>query len=509
MELYELIIEDENVDEVMALSLVENPAIEANWVFFNNQKEVHFATIDAEKRTIVAPVLIPDKKIYRIDERTGKEYNVFLTAETIEKLAQNYLRKGYQDKATYEHTKNIDGDVTVVESWISKSSTKDKSSLYFNRAFPVGTWFVTMKVNNEKLWQDYVKTGKVKAISVEMLVGHKLVKAAAELELMEKNIEELTDEESAIVLSKIMAVIKSDKRFKEGKRIEMESYSDYGEGIRNNAKRGIELNERNGNKCATQTGKVRAQQIAKGEPLSVETIKRMFSYLSRAEVYYDNAESENDCGNISYLLWGGKAALSYSRNKLRELGLLELEELSLKIPSPPVTSYIKDIDLAEVGPRGGIKESPKAPKSDTPNPEPKGEGTAEGKASGKRGAVVSAEDEKTLEGKVKDFNERESNTKYGKATLGALKSVFQRGLGAFNVSHSPRVQSASQWAFARVNAFLYLLKNGRPENPKYTSDFDLLPKDHPKYSTQMEANPQVTSTYPGEVAEDNKKKKLK
>ena len=306
MELYELIIEDENLDEVMALSLVENPAIEANWVFFSNQKEVHFATIDEDKRTIVAPVLIPDKKIYRIDERTGKEYNVFLTAETIEKLAQNYLKKGYQDKATYEHSQNIDGDVTVVESWISKSSTKDKSSLYFNRAFPVGTWFVTMKVNNEKLWQDYIKTGKVKAISVEMLVGHKLVKAAAELELMEKNIEELTDEESTIVLSKIMAVIKSDKRFKEGKRVEMESYSDYGEGIRNNAKRGIELNERNGNKCATQTGKVRAQQIAKGEPLSVETIKRMYSYLSRAETYYDNADSPNDCGNISYLLWGGK-----------------------------------------------------------------------------------------------------------------------------------------------------------------------------------------------------------
>ena len=333
MELYELIIEDENVDEVMALSLVQNPATEANWVFFNNQKEVHFATIDEDKRTIVAPVLIPDKKIYRIDERTGKEYYVFLTADTIEKLAQNYLKKGYQEKATYEHSENIDGDVTVVESWVSKSSTKDKSANYFNRAFPVGTWFVTMKVNDEKLWQDYVKTGKVKAISVEMLVGHKLVKAAAELELMEKNIEELTDEESAIVLSKIMAVIKSDKRFKQGKRIEMESYSDYGEGIRNNAKRGIELNERNGNKCATQVGKVRAQALSKGEPLSLSVIKRMYSYLSRAEVYYDNQESENDCANISYLLWGGKAALSWSRNKLRELGELEENEANPQVTS--------------------------------------------------------------------------------------------------------------------------------------------------------------------------------
>ena len=72
------------------------------------------------------------------------------------------------------------------------------------------------------------------------------------------------------------------------KKQEFESYADYGEGIRNNAKRGIELNERNGNKCATQTGKVRAQQLADGKAISLSTIKRMHSYLSRAETYYDH-----------------------------------------------------------------------------------------------------------------------------------------------------------------------------------------------------------------------------
>jgi hypothetical protein len=142
--------------------------------------------------------------------------------------------------------------------------------------------------------------------------------------------------------------------------------------------------------------------------------------------------------------------------------------------------------FAEIGPRGGIRESDKAPKSKTPNPEPKGEGTAKGDASGKRGAEVTAEQEKTLQKKVDDFNERDSNTKYGRATLGALKSVFQRGLGAYNVSHSPEVKSSEQWAYARVNAFLYLLKNGRPDNKKYTTDYDLLPKDHPKYSMSVD-----------------------
>jgi len=137
-------------------------------------------------------------------------------------------------------------------------------------------------------------------------------------------------------------------------------------------------------------------------------------------------------------------------------------------------------EFAEVGERGGIRRSDKAPNSKTKNDNPQGEGSAKGDASGKRGAKVTAEQEKTLENKVKDFNEKESNTKNGNATLGALKSVFQRGLGAYNTSHSPLVKSAEQWAYARVNAFLYLLKNGRPENAKYTTDYDLLPKDHPK-----------------------------
>ncbi|MBM4230664.1 MAG: phage portal protein [Gammaproteobacteria bacterium] len=138
-------------------------------------------------------------------------------------------------------------------------------------------------------------------------------------------------------------------------------------------------------------------------------------------------------------------------------------------------------EFAKVGPRGGIVGSDKAPKSDTPNRNPEGEGSAKGDASGKS-AEVSKEQEATLQQKADDFNAKDSNTRYGRATLGALKSVFQRGLGAFNTSHSPRVQSASQWAFARVNAFLYLLKNGRPENPKYVTDNDLLPKTHPKSS---------------------------
>ena len=91
-----------------------------------------------------------------------------------------------------------------------------------------------------------------------------------------------------------------------------ESITNYPKGISEAAERGIRLNEEQGNKCATQVGKVRAQQLAQGKPISVETIKRMYSYLSRAQEYY-NPNDTSACGTISYLLWGGEPALSWSK----------------------------------------------------------------------------------------------------------------------------------------------------------------------------------------------------
>jgi hypothetical protein len=136
--------------------------------------------------------------------------------------------------------------------------------------------------------------------------------------------------------------------------------------------------------------------------------------------------------------------------------------------------------FAKVGERGAIVASDKAPKSDTPNKDPQGEGTAKGDASNTRGAEVAKDVEETLQTKADEFNEKhKAKLGYG-VTIGQLKTVYQRGLGAFTGSHSPTVSSAKQWAFARVNAYLYLLKNGRPENPKYVTDNDLLPTKHPK-----------------------------
>ena len=262
------------------------------------------------------------------------------------------------------------------------------------------------------------------------------------------------------------------------------TFNDYPEAAVRNAKRGIELNKKNNMRCATQVGKVRAQQLINGEKLSLDTIRRMRSFLIRQKGNYELATRRKDynaCGYISYLLWGGEAALPWAERKLRQAGIEfnTFSTTSLKSNIPQIAPNEPQV-YAEVGPRGAIKESPKAPKSDTKNPNPKGEGTAKGSAATSRGAEVDKTTEKTLQDKADEFNEKyKDKLGYG-VTVGQLKSVYQRGLGAYNTSRSPKVTSPKQWALARVNAYLYLVKNGRPQNKKYTTDYDILPTKHPK-----------------------------
>jgi hypothetical protein len=101
-----------------------------------------------------------------------------------------------------------------------------------------------------------------------------------------------------------------------------ETYSDYPDGVKNNAKRALEYADKNGwGSCGTPVGKQRANQLAKGEPISVDTIKRMYSFLSRHERDLQSSTAYGDgCGKLMSDAWGGKAGLGWSHNKLKELG---------------------------------------------------------------------------------------------------------------------------------------------------------------------------------------------
>ncbi len=230
-----------------------------------------------------------------------------------------FFIRGNQSRSTLEHDIPLNG-LTVVESWIVESE-QDKSRQY-NMNVPVGTWMVSMKVLNDDIWENYVKTGKVKGFSIEAYFTDKMERPKDKT--ITDELSAIEEDERQYILSQIRAIIKKDGRTKSGKKIEMESYSDYPDAVKNNAQRGIDLNNKANNKCATQVGKIRARQLSQGKPISKETLVRMFSYLSRAQEYYDEGDTEA-CGTISYLLWGGKAGLRWATSKMRELDLLSEE----------------------------------------------------------------------------------------------------------------------------------------------------------------------------------------
>ena len=313
MNIIELVLDEENNEiGIEAISVVENPAIEEDFIALNSDI-VELKEADKERKILLGALLIPNKPIYR---RSGDdEYYVFFSKDTVLKASQMYLQKGNQSKATLEHEYDING-LTLVESWIVEDEVHDKSRKY-GMNVPVGTWMGSVKVNNDEVWNNFVKTGKVKGFSIEGYFADKMERPKEPIADLQEELKAIEEAEAEYMLSQIKAVIKNDKRLKKGKRTEMESFSDYPQSVSNNAKRGIELNKKVNNKCATQVGKVRAQQLADRKPVSMETIKRMFSYLSRAEEYYKTGDTEA-CGYISYLLWGGKSAKTWAENKIKQ-----------------------------------------------------------------------------------------------------------------------------------------------------------------------------------------------
>ena len=441
MRIIELLIDEEELySGIEAISIVDRPAIEENFIALSKDHKVELAEVDKEKRILMGAALVPNKHIYR--QNGEDEYYIYFSEDTVRKASELFLMRGNQNKSTLEHEAELNG-LSVVESWIIEDETHDKSRKY-DMELPVGTWMVSMKVNNEEVWNDYVKTGKVKGFSIEGYFTDKVNMGS----------EFVSEEEAQAILEEIFDHLRDNT-------LKLKSYADYPDSVANNAKRALEWAEKNGwGSCGTAVGKRRASQLASKTAITVSTIKRMRSFLARHAGDLKSSKSYSDgCGKLMYDAWGGKAGLRWAESKLKQLG---------------------EIKAAKVDEDGKVSPSKKAPKSDTPNKSPKGKGTAKGNAKGKTGAKVSAKDRASLKKKADAFNKQyKDKLGYG-ITVGMLASVFQRGLGAFNTSHSPKVRSASQWAHARVNAFMYLVRKGKPQNPKYTTDYDLLPKKHPK-----------------------------
>lgn len=174
MRIVELILDEQQMASgIDAISIVEAPAIESNFVALKSH-EVKFAKVDAEKRILMGPILIPDKPIYRKQIVDGEldEFYIYFSKQTVAKASQMYLMNSKQSNTTLEHGMELNG-LCLVETWLKEDMGKDKSAIY-GMTDPIGTWMGSLKVTNDDVWENYVKTGKVKGFSIEGYFADKM-----------------------------------------------------------------------------------------------------------------------------------------------------------------------------------------------------------------------------------------------------------------------------------------------------------------------------------------------
>lgn len=157
----ELKIKDEAEDGVFAISLVESPAIEEDFVALSKH-EVELKVVDEDKRILVGFALVPEKRIYRMMK--GKEFNIYFSKETIAKTAELFMKQLNLKNWTLEHEQKTEG-ISVIESWVVEDPKQDKSNLY-NLKPEGGEWVIMTKVYNDEVWKE-VKEGKYKGFSIE------------------------------------------------------------------------------------------------------------------------------------------------------------------------------------------------------------------------------------------------------------------------------------------------------------------------------------------------------
>jgi hypothetical protein len=165
MKIYELVI-DENaeVHGIRAISLVESPAIEEDFIALNAHQEVRLAMSD--RRVVMGPALIPDKPILRRDT-DGSGYYIYFSKATIRRLQELFFKNANHHAATLQHETPVEGTY-IAESWIIENPEMDKAK-HYGFDLPTGTWMVGMKIENSELWEREIVEGRVKGFSIE---GH-------------------------------------------------------------------------------------------------------------------------------------------------------------------------------------------------------------------------------------------------------------------------------------------------------------------------------------------------
>ena len=196
MDIVELILDEESEEMVgiEAVSIVSAPAIDESFVALSSD-EIKLAKVDDEKRIVMGCALVPNKMIFR--KRNDTTFYVYFSEDTVRRASELFFQNGNQSNATLEHQMKAN-NLTVVESWIVEDEVKDKSAIYGLNA-PVGSWVISMKIEDDELWQQIKEGKKYTGFSIEGYFADK-----ASIKKSEMSTEEV---EAELILSKIKDVI--------------------------------------------------------------------------------------------------------------------------------------------------------------------------------------------------------------------------------------------------------------------------------------------------------------
>lgn len=165
----ELTIDEESTLDF--ISLVEEPAIEVDFFYFNKQnkavapKVLQFKQTDEEQRIITGPAMIPLQDIPRVTD-DGEVFLVYFSEETVRKCAELFFKNSDPTKTNIDHSEEVVEGITVYESWLVDSANGKGGGKNFETAAS-GTWMVSYKIDNDDIWNEFIKTGKVKGFSIE------------------------------------------------------------------------------------------------------------------------------------------------------------------------------------------------------------------------------------------------------------------------------------------------------------------------------------------------------
>lgn len=183
---YKIVVNpDDETTGVYAVSLVDEPAIEVDWIALSKMVGYHFQ-VNKDKQMLFGPLLIPGKLILRRDDK-GNEYNIVFDEDTIQIIADKYNENKLGDVFNFQHS-NEKVEAVLLQNWITGEVDKSKEMGF---ELPKGTWFGGVKVKDENFWMSEVKTEKVKGFSVEIKAGTELIEMTTEVDKNKINLMEV------------------------------------------------------------------------------------------------------------------------------------------------------------------------------------------------------------------------------------------------------------------------------------------------------------------------------